>query len=154
MLIKKLLFCASQWISRFTRFQWKVMLQLLFFQALRTVNFMGEEGGGRHGTEVELALLTQQHRVCISTLPKFFRWSFKHSAMRSPIGCDQGIQTQEKNCLLHYNVSFQKAKYQNNTLTPTRVPINGSWVRALELPKDKTTSSTWRKKMFKTSRLG
>ena len=40
---------------------------------------------GLHSTEVAFTLLTQRPRVQISSLPKFFRWSFESSALRKPL---------------------------------------------------------------------
>ena len=49
--------------------------------------------GGLQSTEVAFPLLTQQPRAWISTVPKFFRWYFELSALRSPLDCEQGTRT-------------------------------------------------------------
>ena len=51
-------------------------------------------GSRLHSTEVAFALLTQQPWVPISTLPKFFRWSYKHCALKMcPLDCEQGTRS-------------------------------------------------------------
>ena len=62
-----------------------VLIKAIFGAALnaaRPVMSSTSDGGGRHSTEVAFALLTQQPRVRISTLPNFIRWIFERSAPR------------------------------------------------------------------------